>query len=103
MSTVISISTRRRYGVARICRIWGVTRAGVYRRRGAAEAPPTPRRRPGPQGPMSDTDLVDSLQRLMPALDGGDDVLRSGFPDEGLGALIVLLDELLDGALQCHH
>jgi len=29
MSTVISISTRRRYGVARVCRIWGVARAGV--------------------------------------------------------------------------
>ena len=31
MSTVISISTRRRYGVARVCRAWGVARAGVYR------------------------------------------------------------------------
>ena len=65
MSTVISISTRRRYGVARICRIWGVTRAGVYRRRGAAEAPPTPRRRPGPQGPMSDTDLVEAIRQAL--------------------------------------
>ena len=30
MSTVISISTRRRYGVVRVCRVWGVARAGVY-------------------------------------------------------------------------
>ena len=48
MSTVISISTRRRYGVARIRRVWGVARAGWA----AAEAPPAPRRRPGPHGPM---------------------------------------------------
>jgi hypothetical protein len=48
MSTVISISTRRRYGVARICHVWGVARAGVYRRRGATEAaPPTQPGAPG--------------------------------------------------------
>ena len=29
MSTVISISTRRRYGVARVCRVWGIARAGA--------------------------------------------------------------------------
>jgi putative transposase len=65
MSTVISISTRRRYGVARVCRVWGVARAGVYRRRGAAEAPPAPRRRPGPQGPMSDAALVEAIRRVL--------------------------------------
>jgi len=51
MSTVISISTRRRYGVARVCRAWGVARAGVYRRRGTAEAPPAPRRGRDRRGP----------------------------------------------------
>ena len=65
MSTVISIATRRRYGVARICRVWGVARARVYRRRGAAEAPPTLRHRPGPQGPMSDTDLVEAIRQAL--------------------------------------
>ena len=65
MSTVISISTRRRYGVARVCRVWGVARAGVYRRRGAAEAPPAPRRRPGPQGPMSDAALVEAIRQVL--------------------------------------
>ena len=29
MSTVISISTERRYGVARVCRVWGVARAAT--------------------------------------------------------------------------
>ncbi len=65
MSTVISISTRRRYGVARICRVWGVARAGVYRRRYAAAAPPAPWRRPGPQGPMADAALVEAIRQVL--------------------------------------
>ena len=65
MSTVISISTRRRYGVARVCRVWGVARAGVYRHRGAAESPQAPRRRPGPQGPMSDAALVEAIRQVL--------------------------------------
>jgi hypothetical protein len=65
MSTVISISTRRRYGVARVCRVWGVARAGVYRSRRAAVAPPAPRRRPGPQGPVSDIVLVRAIRKAL--------------------------------------
>ena len=65
MSTVISISTRRRYGVARVCRAWGFARAGVYRRRDTADAPLVPRRRPGPQGPMSDAALVEAIRRVL--------------------------------------
>ena len=65
MSAVISISTRRRYGVARVCRVWGFARAGVYRRRGAADAPPAPRRRPGPQGPMSDGRLLEAIRQAL--------------------------------------
>jgi putative transposase len=65
MSTVISISTRRRYGVARICRVWGIARAGIYRRRGAAPVPPTSRRRPGPQGPMADAALVEAIRQVL--------------------------------------
>jgi len=65
MSAVISISTRRRYGVARVCRIWGVARASVYRSRSAAEAPPALRRRPGPQGPVSDATLVEAIRKVL--------------------------------------
>lgn len=65
MSTVISISARRRYGVARVCRVWGVGRASVYRRRCATEAPPVARRQPGPQGPMPDTDLVEAIRQVL--------------------------------------
>jgi hypothetical protein len=65
MSTVISISARRRYGVARVCRVWGVARAGIYRGRRAAMAPSAPRRRPGPVGAMSDAGLVEAIRRVL--------------------------------------
>ena len=65
MSKVISISTRRRYGVARVCRIWGIARAGVYRRRCVTETPSAPQRRPGPQGPMADAALVEAIRRVL--------------------------------------
>jgi transposase InsO family protein len=65
MSTVISISARRRYGVARVCRVWGVARAGIYRGRRAAMAPSAARRRPGPVGPMPDTDLVEAIRQVL--------------------------------------
>jgi transposase len=65
MSAVISISTRRRYGVAQVCRAWGVARAGVYRRRCAVEALQAPRRRPGPQGLMPDAALVEAIRQAL--------------------------------------
>ncbi len=34
---------------------------------------------------------------MEPSFDGGDDFVGVGFPDEGLGILIVLLDEAVDG------
>ena len=65
MSAVVSISTRRSYGLARVCRVWGVARSSVYRRRQAADAPAMPRRRPGPQGPMSDAALVEMIRQVL--------------------------------------
>ena len=64
MSTVLSISTRRRYSVARLCRVWGIPRAGLDRGRRAI-APSTPRRRPGPQSLMPDADLVDAIRGVL--------------------------------------
>lgn len=61
MSTVLSTSANRRYGLARVCRVWGIARAGIYRHRRAANLPTPPRRRPGPQGPMPDVDLLDEI------------------------------------------
>jgi putative transposase len=66
MSAAVSISTRRPYGVARVCRVWGVPRAGIYRGRQAV-APPVPRRRPGPQGPVPDTTLVEAIRGVLVA------------------------------------
>ena len=65
MSAVVSISTRRCYGIARVCRVWGVARSGVYRLRRAAAVPPAPRRKPGPQGPMADGALVEAIRRVL--------------------------------------
>ena len=67
MSAVVSISTRRRYGIARVCRVWGVARSGVYRRRRTADAPVMPRRRPGPAGPMPDVALVEAIRGVLVA------------------------------------
>ena len=65
MSAVLSISGRRCYGLARVCRVWSVPRAGIYRRRRAASQPEPPRRRPGPQGPMPDSALVDEIRGVL--------------------------------------
>ena len=43
---------------------------------------------------------VDGIQRLVPALDGGDDLVGIGGPGEGLGLLVVLGDEAVDGGLE---
>ena len=65
MSTVLSISGRRRYGLARVCRVWDIARAGIYRHRRAADLPAPQRRRPGPRGPMSDAALVAEIRTVL--------------------------------------
>ena len=53
MSGAQSISTRRAYGVQRVCRVWHCARSSVYVRRqatlvpGAVSSPRSDRRRPG--------------------------------------------------------
>ena len=51
-----SISTRRVYGVQRICRVWGRARSSVYARRHATRARASRRR--GPVGAAPDAVLV---------------------------------------------
>lgn len=65
MSTVVSPSTGRPYGLARICRIWRVPRATLYRRR--QPEPARPRHRPGPIGAMTDAELVEAIRELFAA------------------------------------
>ena len=64
MSAAVSISTHRPYGLTRVCRVWGVSRAGIYRGR-RVMAPSTPRRRPGPQGVMPDAALVEAIRGVL--------------------------------------
>ena len=49
MSGAQSISTRRAYGVQRVCRVWHCARSSVYARRQATPSP-APCRRRGPVG-----------------------------------------------------
>ena len=60
MSRQTSPSSGRAYGLARVTRIWGVSRATIYRRRQVSPAAP---RRRGPIGPMPDDDLVAAIRR----------------------------------------
>jgi transposase InsO family protein len=63
MSLVVSTSTSRPYGVLRVTRVWGASRATVYRHRPCD--PPGPRRRPGPLGPVPDQALVEAIRQLL--------------------------------------
>ena len=59
MSRTVSPATGRAYGLAKVARVWHLSRATVYRHRAtaAAAAPPRPARR-GPVGACSDAELV---------------------------------------------
>ena len=65
MSAVILISTGKSYGVSLLCRVWGRSRASVYRDLHPAPPEPPVRRCPGPQGPMTDVDLVEAISRVI--------------------------------------
>jgi len=69
MSATASPSTGKAYGVARVCRVWEMSRATVYRLRQAPKA----HLRRGPLGPMADEGLVEAIR----------DVLTGGFHGEG--------------------
>ena len=61
MSQTLSPSFARRYSLARVARVWNVSRAGVYRAR--IEAPRAARHRPGPVGACSDAELAEHIRR----------------------------------------
>ena len=63
MSRRASPSTGRAYGLERVARLWGLSRATVYRHRRPAKV--VERQRPGPRGPMSDDDLVAAIRQLL--------------------------------------
>ena len=66
MSGAQSISTRRAYGVQRVCRVWYRARSSVYARRQATRSPALCRRR-GPIGAAPDDVLVAHIRRVLEA------------------------------------
>ena len=63
-----SPSTGKRYGMARICRLWDLPRSTVYFQRNQRTIPieqrPEPRRR-GPLGACPDEELVGHIRRIL--------------------------------------
>ena len=64
MSRRVSPSTEEAYGLLRGARVWGVSRATIYRHRRRTEAV-VARKRPGPLGAMSDEGLVAAIRQLL--------------------------------------
>jgi transposase InsO family protein len=66
MSQALSPSFARCYGLARVARVWKISRASVYR--SLKETPPNPSaRRPGPVGACSDAELADHIRQQIAA------------------------------------
>ena len=65
MSLAVSASANRPYGLARVCKVWRLSRATVSRHRRADNKPTAPRRRPGPPGAMPDADLARRIRALL--------------------------------------
>ena len=66
MSQALSPSFTRCYGLARVARVWKISRASVYR--SLKDTPPnTITRRPGPVGACSDAELADHIRRQIDA------------------------------------
>ena len=63
MSRALSPSSGQPYGLARVCRIWRVARASVYRHR----KPQPDRQRRGPVGPLSDLELTAEIRSVLAA------------------------------------
>jgi putative transposase len=61
MSRMLSPSSGKPYGLARVCRTWRRARASVYRRR----RPEPVRQRPGPAGPMPDAALLERIRSVL--------------------------------------
>ena len=61
MSHMVSPSSGKPYGLARVCRIWRSARASIYRHR----HPEPARQRPGPAGPMPDAALLERIRGVL--------------------------------------
>lgn len=64
MSGVISVGAGRPYGMARVCRAWGLARSTVYWQRWRSDDP-APKAKPGPLGPCPDSELVEHIKQVL--------------------------------------
>ncbi|WP_038047265.1 IS3 family transposase, partial [Thioalkalivibrio sp. ALJ24] len=64
MSRACSVSVRRAYGKARVCRVWGVPRSTVYARQAAAASSAVPQRRGRPPA-VSDGALLARVREVV--------------------------------------
>ncbi len=82
MSQALSPATGRAYGLARVARVWRVSRATVYRHRATASAGASPRpARRGPVGASSDLALLERIRaEILGSRLHGEGYRRSG-PD----------------------
>ena len=81
MATATSPTTGRRYGVARVCRIWDVPRSSFYaaRRQREPAAPPAPAQRRGPTAVVADDALLAAIRADLAARPGpAKDIARCG-------------------------
>lgn len=67
MSQTCSPSTQRRYGLARVCRMWEVARSTVYVHQARAVMPAPPPRRRGPKPRWSDEVLLERIRGVLAA------------------------------------
>ena len=64
MSQACSVSARKKYGLARVCRVWAIPRSTVYHHRvQGVEAARSPGKR-GPLGACSDEELVEKIKEV---------------------------------------
>ena len=74
MSAKTSPGTGRRYGVERVCRVWGIPRSSFYYQRKRAVDPQAPPKRRGPKPSISDKELLKAIR---------EDLKASPFQGEG--------------------
>lgn len=65
MSRACSITTGKSFGMARICREWGIPRSTVYVRRHSGAQGPKPPAKRGPKTTYSDAELTDEIRHTI--------------------------------------
>ena len=67
MSQTCSPSTQRRYGLARVCRVWELARSTVYLDHGRRTDPGGPPQKRGPKTRWSDAELLEEIRAVLGA------------------------------------